>query len=61
MIDSKKFNTQQNIAEEFNKHFANVAEEIRKKQINNNYITVSDSKNVVNYTDFMGQAFTGKY
>jgi hypothetical protein len=22
---------------------------------------VSDSKNVANYTDFMGQAFTGKY
>jgi hypothetical protein len=63
VIDGKKFNNQQDLAEEFNKHFANVAEKIRKKkqQINNNYVTVSDSKNIVNYTDFMGQAFTGKY
>jgi hypothetical protein len=52
---------QQDIAEGFNKYFANVVEKIRKRQIDNNCIIVSHSKNIVNYTEFMGQDFTDKY
>jgi hypothetical protein len=34
VMDGKKFNNQQDIAEEFNKHFANVAEKVKKKKTN---------------------------
>jgi hypothetical protein len=33
VTDGKKFNNQQDIAEEFNKHFANVAEKIKKDEL----------------------------
>jgi hypothetical protein len=43
-IDGKKLNNQQDIAGEFNKYFANVAEKIIR-QANMNSITTNDLKN----------------
>jgi hypothetical protein len=40
--DGMKFN-KQDIAEEFNKYFATVAEKVKKRQISKNYITVNGS------------------
>jgi hypothetical protein len=59
-IFSKKLNNQQDIAGEFNKYFANVAEKIIR-QANMNSITTNNLKNEENYTYLMGQAFSNSY
>jgi 3-methyladenine DNA glycosylase Tag len=60
IVNGKKVSSQQDIAGEFNKYFANVADET-KRQINNNDVTVSDFNNVGSYIDFMIQAFAKPY
>jgi lysophospholipase L1-like esterase len=60
IVDGKKVSSQQDIACEFNKYFANFADKI-KRQINNNDVTVNDFNNVGSYIDFMFQAFANPY
>jgi hypothetical protein len=59
-IDGKKLNDQQAIAEEFNKYFVNIADKIKRQDIDNPIVT-NDINNVENYIYFMNQAFTNPY